>query len=211
MAAAAECNGQTPHGRLRLRRPVAAPAVTLTVLQSPTSDPTPLVRATASDLNGIPDGTPVVLDVDLNNDGDFLDPGELSYTVPAGGLVGGFVQFEVSPALAAGSYTEVTRVFPVGRFFKPSGRITNPSYKKKPKAGSISAPRPGRGPRLQRGPRHRAAAGDRRHQPPPDRGRARAKTGRQPGSPSRQRIAAGNEVRNQNGSVARFWLLTSVG
>jgi hypothetical protein len=35
------------------------------------------------------------------------------------------------------NYTEVTRVFPVGRFFKPSGRITNPSYKKQPKAGSI--------------------------------------------------------------------------
>jgi hypothetical protein len=43
----------------------------------------------------------------------------------------------LSPCRTRSCYTEVTRVFPVGRFFKPSGRITNPSDKKQPKAGSI--------------------------------------------------------------------------
>jgi hypothetical protein len=55
-----------------------APTLTLSV---PASTPSrgPQVLVTASDLNGLPDGTTVTLDVDTNNDGNFTDSGETGY------------------------------------------------------------------------------------------------------------------------------------
>jgi RHS repeat-associated protein len=55
-----------------------APTVTLTAPATTTSLG-PQVQVTASDLNGLPDGTAVALDVDLNGDGLFTGPGETGY------------------------------------------------------------------------------------------------------------------------------------
>lgn len=86
-----------------------APTVILTVPPSPTNDTTPSVTVTATDaLSGVPNGTQVRLDVDLNNDGDYADGGEASYTTAV--LTGGTATFAVSPALSAGTYTFRARV-----------------------------------------------------------------------------------------------------
>ena len=53
-------------------------------------------------------GVSVSLDVDLNNDGDFDDDGELAYTTAT--LTNGLVFFDVSPALADGTYNLRARV-----------------------------------------------------------------------------------------------------
>ena len=67
------------------------------------------MTVTATDgVSGVPDGTEVRLDVDLNNDGDFVDPGEASYTVSS--LTGGSTTFVVQPDLAAGRYALRARV-----------------------------------------------------------------------------------------------------
>jgi uncharacterized delta-60 repeat protein len=84
------------------------PMVALVGPTEPTDDTTPSVSVTASDANGLPDGTTVMLDVDLNNDGDFDDAGELGYTTSS--LVGGTTTFDVSPALADGTYPLRARV-----------------------------------------------------------------------------------------------------
>jgi hypothetical protein len=79
-----------------------APIVTLS---SPafTNDTTPSVTVTATDSgSGVPDGTAVNLDVDLNNDGDFADAGEAAYSTST--LSSGSATFDVSPALANGTY-----------------------------------------------------------------------------------------------------------
>jgi len=85
-----------------------APAVTLSVT-SPTSDTTPSVTVTATDSgSGVPDGTTVYLDVDLNNDGDFADSGETGYALSS--LVSGAAMFDVSPALPGGTFLLQARV-----------------------------------------------------------------------------------------------------
>ena len=57
----------------------------------------PSVTVTASDSgSGVPDGTTVGLDVDLNNDGDFADAGEANYMISP--LTGGSATFRVVPA-----------------------------------------------------------------------------------------------------------------
>ena len=81
---------------------VTPPSVNLTA-PAQTSSITPLATVTASDTgSGVPDGTAVALDVDLNNDGDFSDTGETDYTPSA--LVSGTTTFAVTPALAEGTY-----------------------------------------------------------------------------------------------------------
>ena len=57
---------------------LTAPAVTLSAPPT-TSSTTPQITVSASDLNGLPNGTPVTVDVDTNNDGNFTDPGETGY------------------------------------------------------------------------------------------------------------------------------------
>jgi RHS repeat-associated protein len=63
---------------------------------------------TANDLNGLPDGTTVTVDVDLNNNSSFSDPGETGYT--SGTLTGGAATI-VLPALpGTGTYPVRVRV-----------------------------------------------------------------------------------------------------
>jgi hypothetical protein len=76
------------------------PVVDLTAPAS-TTDRSPEVRVTATDLHGLPDGTHVRLDVDLNNDGDFTDTGETAYTTST--LTSGSATFSVQPDLTVGT------------------------------------------------------------------------------------------------------------
>jgi hypothetical protein len=76
-----------------------APVVTLTA-PGLTNDATPTVTVTAQDDN-VPSGTPLTLDVDLTDDGDFDDAGELNYRTAT--LVNGSAQFDVTPPLPAGT------------------------------------------------------------------------------------------------------------
>jgi PhoPQ-activated pathogenicity-related protein len=65
-----------------------------------TVDVTPQVTVTATPgtFGDLPNGTPVYLDVDLNNDGDFNDPGEFGRTEST--LYNGKSTFSLTPALA---------------------------------------------------------------------------------------------------------------
>ncbi|NLF06830.1 MAG: hypothetical protein GX594_02475 [Pirellulaceae bacterium] len=58
--------------------------------------------------SGLADYATAYLDVDLNNDGDFNDEGEAGYTTAT--LVDGAAAFNVSPALAEGTYNLRARV-----------------------------------------------------------------------------------------------------
>ncbi|RDD63071.1 DUF4347 domain-containing protein [Ferruginivarius sediminum] len=87
-----------------------------------TSDTTPSIDVSASDtLSGVPDGTTVAIDVDLDNDGDFTDPGEAGYAT--GTLSGGAVTIDL-PALADGSYRARARVTDVAGNEGTSGVLT---------------------------------------------------------------------------------------
>ncbi len=79
---------------------LTAPVVTLTA-PATTTEVKPEVTVVASDLNGLPNGTAVILDVDLNNDTDYLDPGETGHT--ASTLVGGAATFSLASALTVGT------------------------------------------------------------------------------------------------------------
>ncbi len=61
---------------------LSPPSVQLSTLAPFTADLTPVVfvSATPGNFAQLPNGTPVDVDVDLNNDGDFADPGESSYS-----------------------------------------------------------------------------------------------------------------------------------
>jgi RHS repeat-associated protein len=84
-----------------------APTLTLTAPGTTTSLG-PVVTVTASDLNGLPDGTAVSIDVDKNNNGSFADPGESGYAT--GTLSGGAASI-VLPALSGtGTYPVRARV-----------------------------------------------------------------------------------------------------
>ncbi len=69
------------------------PAVEVSMLAPFTIDVTPQVTVNAD----VSNGSPVELDVDLNNDGDFSDPGELSYTQST--VYNGQSTFDLTPAL----------------------------------------------------------------------------------------------------------------
>jgi type VI secretion system Hcp family effector len=73
---------------------------------SPTSDRSPTVLVAAADPGSsghLPDGTPALIDIDLNHDGQFLGTGELGYTsVP---LASGAGVAELMPPLVAGIYS----------------------------------------------------------------------------------------------------------
>ncbi len=75
------------------------PTVTVATAAAFTDDVTPHVTVTASDPNGLADGTAVNLDVDLNNDDNFADAGEANRTQST--LYGGRSYFELTPALPA--------------------------------------------------------------------------------------------------------------
>jgi YD repeat-containing protein len=82
---------------------LTAPAVTLTA-PATTTDTSPSVTVTASDLNGLPNGTTVHIDVDLNNDGNFTDTGESNYA--SGTLTNGTATIKL-PNLTAGTTVQV--------------------------------------------------------------------------------------------------------
>ncbi len=90
-----------------INRLLTPPEVTLTTLTPFSLDLTPRVTISASGPAAIPDGTAVVVDVDLNNNGSFADPGESNRTVES--LFQGAADFALNPALptdpAAGPYT----------------------------------------------------------------------------------------------------------
>ena len=76
------------------------PSVTVATMADFTDDVTPHVTVTASDDLGLANGTMVSLDVDLNNDGDFNDAGELGRT--HGTLYNGSAYFQLNPAMPLG-------------------------------------------------------------------------------------------------------------
>jgi PhoPQ-activated pathogenicity-related protein len=80
----------------RILRPTQ---VTLSTLVPFSIDVTPAVSVQATSLAGLPNGTPVKVDVDLNNDGDFSDVGESNRSV--GTLFQGAADFTLDPALPA--------------------------------------------------------------------------------------------------------------
>ncbi|MBI3837507.1 MAG: hypothetical protein HY288_06200 [Planctomycetia bacterium] len=89
------------------------PTVSVATIASFTDDLTPHVTVTASDPLGLANGTQVSLDVDLNNDGDFADAGEMNRTVST--LYNGGSYFQLTPALPPtnppdGSYLVQLRV-----------------------------------------------------------------------------------------------------
>jgi RHS repeat-associated protein len=84
-----------------------APALTLTVPAS-TASKKPQVLVAASDLNGLPDGTTVSIDVDTNNDGNFTDSGESGYAT--GTLKDGSVLITLPTLPGTGSYPVRARV-----------------------------------------------------------------------------------------------------
>jgi YD repeat-containing protein len=83
-----------------------APTVTLTVPTSPTTL-TPSVDVQATDVGGLDPNATATLDVDLNNDGNFTDPGETSFAT--GTLVNGAVSIPVALSSVA-SYPMQARV-----------------------------------------------------------------------------------------------------
>jgi RHS repeat-associated protein len=107
--ATATVNGQTsvPSAPLPVTIDLTAPTVALT-LASPPSTRAPQVSVTASDALGLPNGTPVALDVDLNNDGQFTDPGEMNYA--SGMLINGTAVLTLPALPGAGPYGVRARV-----------------------------------------------------------------------------------------------------
>jgi RHS repeat-associated protein len=86
---------------------LTAPAVTLTASSSTTSLG-PQLLVTGSDLNGLPDGTTVSIDVDLNNNGNFTDSGESSYA--SGTLKDGSATITLPALSSTGTYPMRARV-----------------------------------------------------------------------------------------------------
>ena len=79
---------------------LTAPVVALTA-PATTTEVRPEVTVTASDLNGLPDGTVVTLDVDLDNDTLFTGLGETGFATAT--LAGGAATFTLPTALAVGT------------------------------------------------------------------------------------------------------------
>ena len=77
-----------------------APSVTLHV-STPTYDVTPNIVVTASDLIGFASPVTATLDVDLDNDGNFTDPGETGYAAAA--FANGMALFDGYTAIAPGT------------------------------------------------------------------------------------------------------------
>jgi PhoPQ-activated pathogenicity-related protein len=76
---------------------LSPPQVVVSSMTHYTPDVTPLVTVTAAGTPAIPDGTVLDLDVDLNHDGDFGDPGESGYTQST--FFAGSSTFQITPAL----------------------------------------------------------------------------------------------------------------
>ena len=87
---------------------LVAPAVTLTA-PAWTNNAEPSITMTATETApGIPDGTTAYLDVDLNNDGNFTDPGDAGYLSAT--VTGGTATFTFTSPLPDGTYHLRARV-----------------------------------------------------------------------------------------------------
>jgi PhoPQ-activated pathogenicity-related protein len=86
-------------GAMSLTIQTVAPNVVVSTVVTFSDDLTPHVTVAADGDLGLADGTQVVLDVDINNDGDFDDAGELGRTLTT--LYNGGSYFELTPALPA--------------------------------------------------------------------------------------------------------------
>ena len=96
------------------------PSVTLTSAVPFSIDLTPQLTVTTSGSARLPDGTPVLIDVDLNGDGNFSGPGETNYMTAS--LFAGSASFELNPALPAdtnGPYTVKMRAHLTDSFGVP--------------------------------------------------------------------------------------------
>jgi len=94
-------NALTPTDLIRvINGLLAPPEVTLSTSTLFTVDVTPhvTVQVTQKGSAQIPDGTPVLVDVDINSDGDFTDPGELAHSSAT--LFQGQANFELETPLA---------------------------------------------------------------------------------------------------------------
>src|SRR5262249_24516899 len=86
---------------------LTAPTIAVSV-PATTPSKAPQIRVTAQDLNGLPNGTQVRLDVDLNNDGDYLDTSESGYTT--GTLTDGAAVITLPALSGTGTYRVRARV-----------------------------------------------------------------------------------------------------
>jgi YD repeat-containing protein len=81
---------------------------TINVSVPATNSSTPLVYVSAQDLNGLPNGTQVKINLDRNNDGNFTDANETD-VVPNNGLTNGQLVIALPP-LAPGTYAVQAQV-----------------------------------------------------------------------------------------------------
>jgi RHS repeat-associated protein len=105
----ATLNSQTslPSNPFLVTVDLTAPAVTLIAPTSTTSQD-PQVQVNASDLNSLPNGTSVAIDVDKNNDGNFTDAGETGYAT--GTLTDGHVTLTLPALPGTGTYPMRARI-----------------------------------------------------------------------------------------------------
>jgi PhoPQ-activated pathogenicity-related protein len=91
---------------LVIRELLSPPTAALSTLVPFTIDRTPIVTVTTSSATALPNGTPVQIDVDLNNDGDFTDATEMGYAQAS--LFNGSARQtlpELPPTPESGSYS----------------------------------------------------------------------------------------------------------
>lgn len=101
-------SGQMTPTTITLTIDTVAPTVSLTA-PTLTNDNTPQVSVDASDaFTGVTDGTSAFLDIDLNDDNDFLDAGEAGYAV--GTVNSGKATFSPTTPLNDGTYKARARV-----------------------------------------------------------------------------------------------------
>lgn len=82
---------------LVIRQLLSPPTATLSTLVPFTIDRTPIVTVSTSSTTPLPDGIPVQIDIDLNNDGDFTDATEMGYSRSS--LFNGAARVTIEPAL----------------------------------------------------------------------------------------------------------------
>ena len=89
-----------------IRELLSPPTATLSTMVPFTIDRTPIVTVSTSSAAALPNGTPVQIDVDLNNDGDFTDATETSYSQTS--LFNGAAALTIEPALPDASLNSYT-------------------------------------------------------------------------------------------------------
>ncbi len=98
-----------------------APAVTIHAYYTHVSHPG---RVVIQVIENVSEGSAVALDVDLNNDGDFDDPGELGYTTSTFDGESYSATFAIAPELAEGSYRLRARVIDLTNSMEGASQIS---------------------------------------------------------------------------------------